>query len=158
MTNNQFDKMCIEMVEVCHCRVEHDCENCIKIERSFGQNAGTINYQNILHQKKTEILRLSYFRTDPELIDGRIITTLFLQLKNGHCDAYFGEEKKVTVASPKLYIIAGAGWGSFLLILIIVIITVCAKKKMKQKKPEESAVTDANPDYVDSVWYYKHNP
>ena len=23
---------------------------------------------------------------------------------------------------------------------------------------EESALTDVNPEYVDSVWYYKHNP
>ena len=60
-----------------------------------------------------------------------------------------------------------------ILVTLLLIIAGClmARKKRKQKEPkeiienklydgedyEESALTDANPDYVDSVWYYKHN-
>ena len=67
-----------------------------------------------------------------------------------------------------------------ILVTLLLIIAGClmARKKRKQKEPkeiidinpeygnklydgedyEESALTDANPDYVDSVWYYKHQP
>ena len=138
MTDNQFYKLCIEMVEVCQCRVDHDCENCEKIEK----DAGIINYQNIL-ENEMKILRLSYFQTDPGLHDSRISTTIYLQLQAEHCDAYFGEE--MTDASLKLYFIGGAGGGSFLLILIIVIVAVVAKQKRNRKSTSENI--DINPDY-----------
>jgi hypothetical protein len=142
MTSTEIYKLCIEMVEVCQCRLIHDCSQCKKIGRSLGENAGTIDYQNIL-ENKTKILRLSYFRTDPNKFDSQISTKLYLELQPKHCDDHFGED--VTVPSLPLYIIAGAGGGSFLLILIIVIVALVAKRKRKRKNTSESI--DINPDY-----------
>ena len=142
MTNNEFYKHCIEMVEVCQCRHDHDCAQCKKFKRTFGEDAGTIDYQNVL-ENETKILRLSHFRTNPKLHESKISVTTYLKLQGEHCDGYFGED--VTDASLPLYIIGGAGGGSFLLILIIVIVATVAKQKRKRKSTSESI--DINPDY-----------
>ena len=61
-----------------------------------------------LNSKKTKLLRLSYFWPKPRLLDDRICTTPYLELVTGNCDAYFGENKKVTANFSKLYIIVNA--------------------------------------------------
>ena len=169
ITTPALYRHCIEMVEICECRQEHDCEECDKVKKD-----DMMDYNRTL-QNTTTILRLDYFRTDPEKVSGRISTTSFLKLVPDHCDSSlrtegsslsFGSEGS-SLSTKVLIICVGGGVSLILMILILLTWLVVRMKKRKKKKDsidinpdygyeggeeyEESAIREANLDYACSV-------
>ena len=143
MTTNEFYKQCIEMVEVCECGVMHDCEKCLRIEKSFGSDAGKISYQNKL-TNITTLLQLSYYMTNLKIDrTNRISRTIVMKLEKNHCGKFSEQQEYLSLAH-----LIGGGIGAvcFLLLLIIVIVIIVLVRRKKGSKNEEEIV-DINPNY-----------
>ena len=166
ITTPALYRHCIEMVEICECRQEHDCEGCDKAKTD-----DMMEYNRTL-QNTTTMLRLAYFRTDPEKVSGRIFTRSFLNLVPDHCDSSLRREGSSlsfgsSLSSKVLIICVGGGVSLILMILILLTWLVVRMKKRKKKKEsidinpdygyeggeeyEESAIREANLDYACSV-------
>eukprot|EP00092_Neocalanus_flemingeri_P074078 GFUD01091545.1.p1 GENE.GFUD01091545.1~~GFUD01091545.1.p1 ORF type:complete len:308 (-),score=81.55 GFUD01091545.1:73-996(-) len=143
MTNPAFYKHCIEKVVVCQCMENNQCDNCRKIDRSYGSDAGEIVYQEQL-DKTTTILKLTYYRTDPNKVK-RILNSKYLELDGNRCNEQIGVPLKQMNQSFVSIIGIGVGGGLFLLIIIVVILILLCKNKEKKKMTQESV--DINPDY-----------
>eukprot|EP00092_Neocalanus_flemingeri_P074077 GFUD01091544.1.p1 GENE.GFUD01091544.1~~GFUD01091544.1.p1 ORF type:complete len:311 (-),score=87.61 GFUD01091544.1:73-1005(-) len=146
MTHPAFYKHCIEKVVVCQCREKNQCGKCRTIGRSFGSDAGEIVYQEQL-DKTTTILKLTYYRTDPNKAKITIDSSTYLELDKDHCNEQIVVPLKQMNHSI-VYMIGGSvgvGGGLFLLIIIVVILILLCKNKEKKKMTQESV--DINPDY-----------
>ena len=76
-------RVCMYMVEICSCRLEHDCEDCKKI--MLVQNKNYFNEPNF-EIVPFKMLRITYFRINPEKHSNKISHQKYLNLIEGHCD------------------------------------------------------------------------